>query len=180
MTCIPIPFGSTIQRHFDKSDGANVKSICGDLLLQRLGQPTDQPLNRALYACIRGAILDGSLAPATRLPPQRDLAAELGLSRNTVMFAYEQLLAEGYLRARTGSGTFVADTAPERYLNATAADSAPATAPAMPGLSPRGCGAGRSPNGSATATAAACRPCARPWRPTCAWRAPCAATRIRC
>lgn len=138
MTCIPIPFGPTIQRHFDKSDGANVKSICGDLLLQRLDQPSDLPLNRALYACIRGAILDGSLAPATRLPPQRDLAAELGLSRNTVMFAYEQLLAEGYLRARTGSGTFVADTAPERYLNATAADSAPATAPAMPGLSPRG------------------------------------------
>ncbi len=97
-----------------------------------------KPLNRGLYECIRGAILDGSLAPATRLPPQRDLAAELSLSRNTVMFAYEQLLAEGYLRARTGSGTFVADTAPESYLNAKAATVATAHSQAMPGLSTRG------------------------------------------
>lgn len=97
-----------------------------------------KPLNRGLYACIRGAILDGSLAPATRLPPQRDLADELGLSRNTVMFAYEQLLAEGYLRARTGSGTFVADTAPERYLNAIAAAASDSGPRETPGLSPRG------------------------------------------
>ncbi len=119
-----------------------MKSICGDLLLQRLGPEglagVGMPLNRGLYECIRGAILDGSLAPATRLPPQRDLAAELGLSRNTVMFAYEQLLAEGYLRARTGSGTFVADTAPESYLNATAAAVHEAGPRSMPGLSPRG------------------------------------------
>lgn len=119
-----------------------MKSICGDLLLQRLGPEGlaafGKPLNRGLYACIRGAILDGSLAPATRLPPQRDLAAELGLSRNTVMFAYEQLLAEGYLRARTGSGTFVADTAPESYLNATAEAVTESAPRAMPGISPRG------------------------------------------
>lgn len=119
-----------------------MKSICGDLLLQRLGPDGlaafGKPLNRGLYACIRGAILDGSLPPATRLPPQRDLAAELGLSRNTVMYAYEQLLAEGYLRARTGSGTFVADTAPESYLNATAAMVADAGPREMPGLSARG------------------------------------------
>ncbi|NYI00455.1 PLP-dependent aminotransferase family protein [Cupriavidus plantarum] len=99
-----------------------MKSICADLLLQRMGPDgvasLERPLNRALYACVRGAIQDGSLAPSTRMPPQRDLAAELGLSRNTVMFAYEQLLAEGYLTARTGSGTFVADTAPERFLHA--------------------------------------------------------------
>ncbi|MGO4302302.1 MocR-like pyridoxine biosynthesis transcription factor PdxR [Cupriavidus sp. RAF12] len=119
-----------------------MKSICGDLLLQRLGPEGlgafGKPLNRGLYECIRGAILDGSLPRATRLPPQRDLAAELGLSRNTVMYAYEQLLAEGYLRARTGSGTFVADTAPESYLNATAAAITDAGPRAMPGLSPRG------------------------------------------
>ncbi|WP_137928044.1 PLP-dependent aminotransferase family protein [Cupriavidus sp. 2SB] len=119
-----------------------MKSICGDLLLQRLGPDGTaalaRPLNRGLYACIRGAILDGALASGTRLPPQRDLAAELGLSRNTVMYAYEQLLAEGYLRARTGSGTFVADTAPERFLNATAAELTAQAAPEMPGLSPRG------------------------------------------
>jgi GntR family transcriptional regulator/MocR family aminotransferase len=119
-----------------------LRSICADLLLQRLGPggpaALGKPLNRGLYECVRGAILDGSLAPATRLPPSRDLAAELGLSRNTVMFAYEQLLAEGYLHARTGSGTFVAATAPESFLNATAAAATEVQPPAMPGLSARG------------------------------------------
>lgn len=146
---ISVRFGPTIQHRFDKSFGANLKSICADLLLQRMGPDgvasLARPLNRALYACVRGAIQDGSLAPAMRMPPQRDLAAELGLSRNTVMFAYEQLLAEGYLTARTGSGTFVADTAPERFLNASAVASTPAAAlrgthgaAPMQGLSPRG------------------------------------------
>ncbi|WP_454742419.1 MocR-like pyridoxine biosynthesis transcription factor PdxR [Cupriavidus necator] len=119
-----------------------MRSICGDLLLQRLGPAGPaalaRPMNRSLYECIRAAILDGTLGPQTRLPPSRDLAAELGLSRNTVMFAYEQLLAEGYVHARTGSGTFVAATAPEAYLNAKAAEAKSARAPAMPGLSPRG------------------------------------------
>ncbi|WP_092006129.1 PLP-dependent aminotransferase family protein [Polaromonas sp. OV174] len=119
-----------------------MRSICGDLLLQRLGPDgaaaLGKPLNRGLYECLRSAIQDGSLAPATRLPPSRDLAAELGLSRNTVMYAYEQLLAEGYVHARTGSGTFVAATAPESYLNATAAAAAEQRPSAMSGLSPRG------------------------------------------
>ncbi|MGO4330810.1 PLP-dependent aminotransferase family protein [Cupriavidus sp. 2TAF22] len=119
-----------------------MRSICGDLLLQRLGPDGPaalaKPLNRSLYECIRGAILDGSLGPETRLPPSRDLASELGMSRNTVMFAYEQLLAEGYVHARTGSGTFVAATAPEAYLNAKASQASSAQARAMPGLSPRG------------------------------------------
>ncbi len=98
-------------------------------------------MNRRLYDSIRGAILDGTLPPATRLPPQRDLAAELRMSRNTVIFAYEQLLAEGYLRARTGSGTFVADITPERYLNAAAPKDIPCGRTVQTGharLSPRG------------------------------------------
>ena len=119
-----------------------MRSICGDLLLQRLGPrgsaAHDKPLNRNIYECIRGAIHDGSLAPTTRLPPSRDLAAELGLSRNTVMFAYEQLLAEGYVHARIGSGTFVSATAPEAFLNAAAVAAAEVRPSAMPGLSPRG------------------------------------------
>ncbi|AEI79911.1 4-aminobutyrate aminotransferase PuuE [Cupriavidus necator N-1] len=142
MPAISTGLGPIIQYRFCNSDGANLKSICGDQLLQRLGPEgtaaLGKPLNRGLYECIRGAIQDGSLAPATRLPPQRDLAAELGLSRNTVMFAYDQLLAEGYLYARTGSGTFVAATAPERYLNAAAAPATEVGPQAMPGLSPRG------------------------------------------
>ncbi|MBB5868196.1 GntR family transcriptional regulator/MocR family aminotransferase [Allocatelliglobosispora scoriae] len=57
---------------------------------------------------LRDAIRDGRLAPRTRLPSTRALAAELGLARGTVSTAYEQLIAEGYLVARRGSGTAVA------------------------------------------------------------------------
>ncbi|MGL1311205.1 GntR family transcriptional regulator, partial [Vibrio parahaemolyticus] len=53
-----------------------------------------------------------------QLPSSRDLALELGTSRNTVTYAYEQLLAEGYLESRTGAGTFVADTAPDQIPEA--------------------------------------------------------------
>jgi GntR family transcriptional regulator / MocR family aminotransferase len=61
----------------------------------------------ALEQALREAIRSGRLAPQARLPSTRVLAAELGLSRNTVAAAYEQLIAEGYLTARTGSGTTV-------------------------------------------------------------------------
>ncbi|MDX7019642.1 GntR family transcriptional regulator, partial [Klebsiella aerogenes] len=54
--------------------------------------------------------LEGSLKPATRMPPSRDLAGELMLSRNTVLRVYEQLQAEGYISARTSSCTFVTDS----------------------------------------------------------------------
>ncbi|OEJ27183.1 GntR family transcriptional regulator [Streptomyces agglomeratus] len=61
-------------------------------------------LMRALREAIRG----GRLAPGTRLPPYRSLAADLGLARNTVADAYAELVAEGWLTARQGSGTRVA------------------------------------------------------------------------
>ncbi len=61
-------------------------------------------LERVLREAVRG----GRLTPATRLPSTRALAAELGLSRGTVTAAYDQLIAEGWLTARTGSGTVVA------------------------------------------------------------------------
>ncbi len=51
---------------------------------------------------------EGRLAPGTRLPATRRLAAELGISRGTAKGAYDQLVAEGYLTARQGSGTEVA------------------------------------------------------------------------
>jgi GntR family transcriptional regulator / MocR family aminotransferase len=61
----------------------------------------------ALERALREAIRSGRLAPQAKLPATRVLAAELGLARNTVAAAYEQLVAEGYLTARTGSGTTV-------------------------------------------------------------------------
>jgi GntR family transcriptional regulator/MocR family aminotransferase len=60
-----------------------------------------------LERALREAIRSGHLAPKTRLPSTRALAAELHLARNTVTAAYDQLIAEGYLSARTGSGTTV-------------------------------------------------------------------------
>lgn len=72
------------------------------------------PVNRQIYQLIREAILAQTLPVGLQLPSSRDLARELGMSRNTVTYAYEQLLAEGYLESRAGAGTFVADTAPDQ------------------------------------------------------------------
>lgn len=71
----------------------------------------DLPRYRVLYQAIRESILGHRLPPGTRLPSTRELARELGLSRNTVLSTFEGLLAEGYISARAGSGTFVADDA---------------------------------------------------------------------
>ncbi|MFJ2745814.1 PLP-dependent aminotransferase family protein [Streptomyces sp. NPDC087440] len=65
----------------------------------------------ALTSALRDAIRDGRLAPGTRLPPYRSLAADLSIARNTVASAYAELVAEGWLTARQGSGTRVADRA---------------------------------------------------------------------
>lgn len=63
----------------------------------------------ALGRALREAVRSGRLAPGTRLPPYRSLAADLGIARNTVADAYAELVAEGWLTARQGSGTRVAD-----------------------------------------------------------------------
>ncbi|MYR59841.1 GntR family transcriptional regulator, partial [Streptomyces sp. SID625] len=61
-----------------------------------------------LEKALRAAVREGRLAPGARLPATRRLALELGVSRGTVKAAYDQLVAEGYLTARQGSGTRVA------------------------------------------------------------------------
>ncbi|MGW7046291.1 MocR-like pyridoxine biosynthesis transcription factor PdxR [Streptomyces avermitilis] len=65
----------------------------------------------SLIRALREAVRSGRLAPGTRLPPYRSLAADLGVARNTVADAYAELVAEGWLTARQGSGTRVADRA---------------------------------------------------------------------
>jgi GntR family transcriptional regulator/MocR family aminotransferase len=70
-----------------------------------------------LIRALKGAILDGRVAAGARLPASRSLAREIDVSRNTVLAAYEQLQAEGFLLGRVGSGSFVANVgraAPER------------------------------------------------------------------
>ena len=77
-------------------------------------------------AALRGAIRYGPLAPGTRLPSTRTLAADLGLARGTVAAAYEQLAAEGCLNARAGAGTVVAAGAETRRETRRPAARAPA------------------------------------------------------
>ncbi|WP_053204827.1 PLP-dependent aminotransferase family protein [Jiangella muralis] len=66
-------------------------------------------LSGQLYRQVRAAILAGRLPAGQPLPPSRELAGDLGIARNTVSMAYDRLAAEGFLTARPGVGTFVAD-----------------------------------------------------------------------
>lgn len=70
-------------------------------------------LYQQLYAGLRQAILQGRLRAGVRLPSTRELATALQLSRNTVMAAFEQLVAEGYLESRVGDGTYVSSALPD-------------------------------------------------------------------
>lgn len=81
-----------------------------------LDEKSDTPLYRQIYEAIRHAILSGTLLPTAPLPATRLLAKQLGVSRMTIINAYDQLFAEGYLEARTGAGTFVAAHLPEEFL----------------------------------------------------------------
>jgi GntR family transcriptional regulator/MocR family aminotransferase len=81
-----------------------------------LDEKSAQPLYRQIYEAIRNAILSGKVHPTTTLPATRLLAKQLGVSRMTVINAYDQLFAEGYLEAKMGAGTFVAAHLPEEFL----------------------------------------------------------------
>ena len=74
------------------------------------------PLYRRIYHALKSGIREGRFGPTARLPSTRALAADLGVSRNTVMLAYEQLQAEGYVVSRDRSTTLVAGAVPPRPL----------------------------------------------------------------
>jgi GntR family transcriptional regulator / MocR family aminotransferase len=78
------------------------------------------PAYRWLYESLRKAILAGHLRSGTRLPSSRRLAAGYRLSRGTIVSAFEQLKAEGYLEGNAGSGTCVATVLPDDLLQVTA------------------------------------------------------------
>ncbi len=86
-------------------------------------------LTGRIYRQLRQAILDGRLRAGERLPPTRELAAQLAISRNTVSAAYDRLAAEGFLDGRMGSGTFVRAAAVGRINGRNA--------PGGAGLAPR-------------------------------------------
>jgi len=86
------------------------------------------PLHQQIYDGYRAAVLRGELHPGDRIPSSRNLARDLSVSRFPVLNAYAQLLAEGYLETRDGSGTFVSRSLPEQQmLVAEAADDATQT-----------------------------------------------------
>jgi GntR family transcriptional regulator/MocR family aminotransferase len=97
-------YGEAVPRQYAAS---------GSLLAFRLEPDDGQPVYVRLYAQLREAILTGRAAAGTRLPASRVLAAELGLSRNTVVAAYTRLADEGYAHARGGAGVYVASVLPE-------------------------------------------------------------------
>lgn len=68
----------------------------------------DIPLIKQVYQTIRERILNGQLKPDEKLPSTRELSSDLKVSRNVILEAYDQLLAEGFLVSRRGSGTYVA------------------------------------------------------------------------
>jgi GntR family transcriptional regulator/MocR family aminotransferase len=74
------------------------------------------PLYRRVYQELKSAIQAGRLRPGARLPSSRGLADDLGISRNTVLLAYEQLGAEGYVTTQGRSVTLVANTVPSRSV----------------------------------------------------------------
>lgn len=133
-----------MQRHFRLFDGATLRiATLSDFLLQRIDRNpakprSHQPVNRQLYQVIREAILAHVLPVGLQLPSSRDLARELKMSRNTVTYAYEQLVAEGYLETRIGAGTFIADTAPDQIAEAAGEATSRRNPGASPGLSARG------------------------------------------
>jgi GntR family transcriptional regulator / MocR family aminotransferase len=85
-----------------------VKRTGGALLLSlKLDPASARPVGLQLYIALRALILDGALRPGDRLPASRTVAADLGISRTTVVEAFERLAAEGLTEARTGACTFV-------------------------------------------------------------------------
>jgi DNA-binding transcriptional regulator YhcF (GntR family) len=85
----------------------------------RLDRSAVEPLHEQLYRQIRDELKSGAFADAaSRLPSSRALANDLGIARLTVNLAFSRLHAEGYLRLKPRSGTFVANPLPESFLTA--------------------------------------------------------------
>jgi GntR family transcriptional regulator/MocR family aminotransferase len=72
-----------------------------------------------LYGELRSAILDGRLAPGSRVPSTRQLAAAYDVARGTVVAVFEQLHSEGYVTTTAGSGTRVAESLPDDWFRAS-------------------------------------------------------------
>ncbi|HZW19781.1 PLP-dependent aminotransferase family protein [Noviherbaspirillum sp.] len=99
--------------------------LADSLATIRLSPPSGTPMFRQLYEGIKQSVLAGKIAPGAQLPPTRELARQLGISRQTVLNAYTHLMAEGYLSGTVGKGTFVSHTLPLAGTGTKAAEARP-------------------------------------------------------
>jgi GntR family transcriptional regulator/MocR family aminotransferase len=93
------------------------RSRWDDFLDLTVDLESDTPLLQQVYLLLRGAILSHALTPGSRLPSTRQLADRLDVSRTSVLSAYDQLLAEGYVEGRAGSGTYVTQDVPPPIIS---------------------------------------------------------------
>lgn len=103
----------------------------------RLDTASPTPMFRQLYEAIKGAILTGQINPGMQLPPTREFARILGVSRQTVLNAFSQLMAEGFLSGTIGKGTFVSESLPISSKRGSS-DSTTKPPPVLRPLSSRG------------------------------------------
>ena len=96
-------------------------------MILELDRQSHAPLYTQIAAQVRQLIRQGSLKVGDRLPPNRSLAESLGVNRSTVATAYDELLADGLIASRVGSGTFVA--AVPAHASAKAIETTPSLAP---------------------------------------------------
>jgi GntR family transcriptional regulator / MocR family aminotransferase len=92
------------------------------------------PLHAQLTRALKAAVMDGRLKTGERLPSSRHLAQELALSRNTVLASYEELIAEGFVMGRVGSGSYVAAIEPRLAPSVESVPPAPPSAYAQRAL----------------------------------------------
>ncbi len=91
----------------------SISNFQAALFALSLDREAATPLHVQLAEALRDMIQQGKAAPGARLPASRMLAAELSISRITVLTAVDQLIAEGYLETRRGAGTYVVDDLPD-------------------------------------------------------------------
>ncbi len=118
---------------------AKPKTLIASLAASRIDPESTTPLYQQIYDTLRNDILEGVLVGGQRLAATRVLAEELAVSRNTVLEAVDQLVAEGYLVSRVGAGTFVAEDLPDELLR-LGTRTKPIIAGESPKLSVRGDG----------------------------------------
>ncbi len=128
------------------------QAVLSEWLLTQLNHhkfPARMANHRRVYETIRRAITEQILPSGSRLPSTRSLATDLNVSRNTILAAFDQLLDEGYVAARTGSGTYVVYKQTEGFSKKVAVTT-PLAGNNIVSLSKRGLAASDSPDNHRT------------------------------